>query len=147
MARARKPLNPPSRRRPRRAERSFLGALASMPSARPGSLQGVEAIPGDLQMQVDVHVCLLDAMTDHLAIKRSDIEPDTIPSKFPIVADEGAWGICLSSFGERLHELRPVYAFYVHKPRYTTETIDSRFSDTVLFLKERIEALLLGEQK
>jgi hypothetical protein len=104
-------------------------------------------IPGDIQMQVDVHVCLLDAMTDHFPIKRSDIEPGTVPSKPPIEADEGAWGICLASFGERLRELRSVYSFYVHKPKYTTETLESRFSDTVLFLKERIVAQLFGEQE
>lgn len=88
-------------------------------------------------MQADSQRYLLNAMTDHFPIKRSEIGPRTVPSQPPIGADSQGWGICLASFGEYLRELRPVYIFYVHKPRYTVETIDQPFSDTVLYLKQK----------
>lgn len=102
-------------------------------------------LPDSSQMQVDVHVCLLDAMTDNFPIKRSDIGANTVPSKPPIGADTQGWGICLAGFGDYLRRYRDVYAFYVHKPRYTEETIDKRFPEIVLYLKQKIIAQYNGK--
>jgi hypothetical protein len=99
------------------------------------------------QMQVDVHVCLLDAMTDNFPIKRSEISSNTVPSKPPIGADGQGWGICLASFGEYLRQYREIYKFYVHKPRYTDETIDKTFPDIVLYLTHKILDQYSGKDK
>jgi hypothetical protein len=144
MARRKKRSTSPRRRVADPAGRAFRRAVSSAATGQP---RGAQALPGDIQVQVDVHVSLLDAMTDHFPIKRSDVDSDTVPSGRPLETDEGGWGVCLAGFGECLRRVRPVYAFYVHKPRYTTETIDRRFADTVLFLKGRILAQFLGEDK
>ncbi len=102
-------------------------------------------LPDNSQMQVDVHVCLLDAMTDNFPITRSEIGADTVPSKPPIGADVQGWGICLASFGDDLRRYREAYAFYVHKPRYTEETIDKRFPEIVLYLKQKVIAQYGGK--
>lgn len=104
-------------------------------------------LPGRLQILVDVHSCLLDAMTDNFPIKRHEVAKDTVPSKRPIEADGQGWGICLASFAEYLRSLRPIYAYYVHKPVYTKETIDSKFSDIVLYLTEKTVAQFVGGEK
>jgi hypothetical protein len=148
MPRSRKtpaPLEPES---PHATEHAFIRALETPASPGLTSPAGVmTALPGDTQMQVDVHVCLLDAMTDNFPIRRSEIGAKTVPSKPPIGADAQGWGLCLAGFGEYLHQLRPVYAFYVHKPRYTEETIDEPFPAIVLYLKQKILAQFGGEDE
>lgn len=133
---------------PRPTEHAFLGTLVTSASTGTTPPSGATAaLPGDIQMQVDVHVCLLDAMTDKFPIERSEIGSKTVPSKPPIEADSGGWGPCLAAFGEYLKQLRPVYAFYVHKPRYTQETIDKPFPDIVLYLKQKVLAQFLGNEE
>jgi hypothetical protein len=104
-------------------------------------------LPGNIQLQVDVHVCLLDAMTNNFPIKRSEIGANTVPSKPPIGADAQGWGIGLASFGEYFRHCREIYKFYVHKPRYTEETIDKTFPDIVLHLTEKILDQFNGTDK
>jgi hypothetical protein len=129
-------------------EHAFMGALVATPSPGLTSPPGaMTALPGDIEMQVDTHVCLLDAMTDNFPIKRSEIGAKTVPSKLPIGADAQGWGICLAGFREYLHQRRPIYAFYVHKPRYTEETIDEPFPAIVLYLKQKILAQFGGEEE
>lgn len=123
-----------------RTEQAFLNALPSVASTTTSLSGATSALPGDIQMQVDVQVCLLDAMTDNFPITRAEIDHKTVPSNPPIGADTQGWGICLASFVDSLHRLRPVYAFYVHKPRYTEETINKPFSDIVAYLKQKILA-------
>jgi hypothetical protein len=137
MGRARKPK--PSRATPEADETAFLTALSA-----PTELALAAALPGDAQLQVDIHVCLLDAMSE-LPIARSDIGADTVPSKTARL-DVGAWGICLARFEGRLRQFRPIYLFYVHKPRYTQETFDKRFPEIVLYLKLRILAQFSGTE-
>jgi hypothetical protein len=98
-------------------------------------------------MQVDVHVCLLDAMTDNFPVRRSDIGPQTKPSNPPISADAQGWGVCLASFGDYLRHLRPIYGFYVHKPKYTADTLNSEFPEIVLYLKQKILAQFRGSDR
>jgi hypothetical protein len=114
---------------------------------KPATLGIVGALPDNTQMQVDVHVCLQDAMTDNFPIKRPEIGADTVPSKPPIGADAQGWGICLASFGEYLRQCREIYKFYVHKPRYTGETIDKTFPDIVLYLTQKILDQFNGKDK
>lgn len=102
--------------------------------------------PGDLQLQVDVHSCLLDAMTDCFPIARASINATTVPSNPPIGADGQGWGICLASFAEYLASLRPFYAFYVHKPAYTIATLSQPFPAIVMYLKERVRAQFFGSE-
>jgi hypothetical protein len=110
------------------------------------SLSTTATFPDNSQIQVDIHVCLLDAMTDNFPIKRSDIDANTVPSKPPIGAVPKGWGICLASFGDYIRRYREIYAFYVHKPLYTEETIDKKFPDIVLYLKKKIIAQYSGKE-
>ncbi len=96
------------------------------------------------QLQSDVIYCLLNSMTDHFPITRPDIKPNTIPAKPPINAKEGAWEICLADFGSHLCRHNVIYVFYVHKPRYTEETINKKFFEIVLYLKKKLIAQHAG---
>lgn len=99
---------------------------------------GFADVPGDLQIRVDVYVSLLDAITDHFPIERSEIKDDTVPSDDPISADAQGWGICLATFALCLTRNRPVYAFYDHRPAYTAATLDKPVSEIVSFLTEAV---------
>ena len=101
-------------------------------------------LPGDVQMRVDVQLCLMDAMTDIFPITRSEIELDTVPSGRRIGADGQGWGMCLADYAERISGLRDVYASYVHRPRYTQETLDEPFSAIVDYLREKLVAQVAG---
>ena len=52
----------------------------------------------------------------------------------------------LARFEARLRQFRPLYLFYVHKPRYAQETFDKRFPDIVLYFKLRILAQFSGTE-
>ena len=95
---------------------------------------GFADVPGDLQIRVDVYVSLLDAITDHFPIKRSEIKDDTVPSANPISADAQGWGVCLATLALYLARNRAIYAFYDHRPAYTSATLDKPVSETVSFL-------------
>jgi hypothetical protein len=137
MPKSKKNLTLQKPKSPNAVDQAFKRALGTVTSLGLTSPPSVE-LPGNMQMQVDVHVCLLDAMTDDLPIKRSDIDANTVPSKPPIGANAQGWSICLAHFGEYLHKLRQIYTFYVHKPCYTEETIDKRFPEIVLYLTQKI---------
>lgn len=108
----------------RAGESAFLETAAS----------GFADVPGDLQIRVDVYVSLLDAITDHFPIKRSEVKDDTVPSANPIGADGQGWGICLATFALYLARNRAIYAFYDHRPAYTSATLDKPVSEIVSFL-------------
>lgn len=95
-------------------------------------------LPGDIQIRVDIHVCLLDAMSDQFGIARSDIKSDTVPSDEPIGALEVGWGMCLARFERYLQQLRPLYAAYDHQERYAAETLGEPFAAIKSFLYERL---------
>jgi|GEM_PF-7051753 len=100
--------------------------------------QLVVTIPGDVQIRIDVHVCLLDAMADQFGISREKIGAETVPSEEPIAASPVGWGMCLTRFERYLHELRPLYAAFDHQERYAEETLDLPFSKTKVYLYERL---------
>jgi len=114
---------------------------------KPISISVTGELPGNIQLQVDVHVCLLDAMTDTFPITRKEIGANTVPSKPPIGANARGWGIGLASFGEYLRQCREIYKFYVHKPRYTEETIDKKFPDIVEYLTQKILDQFQGKEE
>lgn len=127
---------------------STLAAAAANDALAPrstASIASADGLPTETQLQVDVHICLLDAMTDHFPIRRTDIGPTTVPSKPPIGADAQGWGSCLASFGEYLRRLRQIYGFYVHKPRYTDDTLSKPFPDIVLYLKTKLVGQFEGK--
>jgi hypothetical protein len=105
----------------------------------PSGLKG--KLSDNSQLQSDVIYCLLNAMTDCFRITLQEIKPSTVvPSKPPINADEQGWEICLADFGRHLCLHNVIYVFYVHKPRYTEETLNKKFSDIVFYLKKKIIA-------
>ena len=117
------------------APQSF--AMAAVPS---------DALPGDTQLHVDIHVCLLDAITDSFPVKRSDVNAKWVPSKSKAGIDQQGWGICLAEFGSYLRQLRAVYAFYVHKPQYTVDTISLPFPAIVQYLAQHVVAQIKGKE-
>jgi hypothetical protein len=98
----------------------------------------VAELPGDVQIRIDIHVCLLDAMADQFGISRSDIGSDTVPSEDPIAATAVGWGTCLARFERYLQELRPLYGAYDHQERYTEATLDLEFSAIKTYLYEAL---------
>jgi hypothetical protein len=98
----------------------------------------VAELPGDVQIRIDIHVCLLDAIADQFGIARKDIKPDTVPSEDPIAALAVGWGMCLARFERYLHELRPLYAPFDHQERYTGATLDLSFSEIKEYLYQRL---------
>jgi len=100
--------------------------------------------PGPVQFRVDVHVALLDAITDRTVWARDEILPDWAASEKDVA--EVAWALCLTTFERRLEELDPIYAFYVHRPIYTAETHTTAFTDTVTYLMAKIRGQLDGAE-
>jgi hypothetical protein len=112
---------------------ALVSAAEEVSSRRSG-----QSLPEGVQLRVDVHLCLLDAMTDAFPIRREDIEGKTVPSDAPIGADAQGWGVCLAKFSEYIRHLRPIYSFYVHKPKYTTDTLSLSVTETIGYLKARL---------
>lgn len=98
----------------------------------------VRELPGDVQIRIDIHVCLLDSVADQFGIARKDIKADTIPSEDPIAALAVGWGMCLARFERYLQELRPLYAAFDHEERFTEATLDLPFAEIKVFLYERL---------
>lgn len=135
MARKPKPAGPGS------SADTFAAAVLASLSDTSGQL------PGDLQIRVDVHVCLVDAITDHFPITRPEVLPTTVPSADPIGADAQGWGICLATFASYIRTLRPIYGFYVHQPIYTQDTLSKPLSQIIAYLAKALvkQAKGLGE--
>lgn len=105
----------------------------------------IEPLPGGYAMRADVQSCLLDAMTDSFPVQREEIEADTIPSEKPIGADAQGWGICLATYAGAIRARRAIYAAYVHRPRYTQETLDKPFAEIVDYLQQELLAQVTGQ--
>ena len=98
----------------------------------------VRELPGDVQIRIDIHVCLLDAVADQFGIARTDIKPETVPSEDPIAALAVGWGMCLARFERYLQELRPLYAVFDHEERYTEATLNLPFAEIKDYLYEHL---------
>ena len=98
----------------------------------------VVAAPGDVQIRVDVHVCLLDAIADQFRMPRKKIKAETVPSEDPIAASPVGWCMCLTRFERYLHELRPLYLVFDNEERFAEDTLDLPFSEIKVYLYERL---------
>jgi hypothetical protein len=119
-----------------RAADALSSAILANATAAAGGSAG--QLPGDMQIRVDVHICLLDSMTDNFPIARPDILPTTVPSANPIGADSQGWGICLATYAGYLATLRPIYGFYVHQPAYTQDTLSKPVSEIITYLAKAL---------
>ncbi|MGK6325428.1 hypothetical protein ACMGDM_20355 [Sphingomonas sp. DT-51] len=98
----------------------------------------VVAIPGDVQIRIDVHVCLLDAMADQFGIPREKILAETVPSVDPIAASPVGWGMCLTRYERYLHDLRALYLGFDSEERYAEDTLELPFSKIKVYLYEKL---------
>jgi hypothetical protein len=123
-------------------------APSSLPAAVAAISVGASnaSLGGDMQIRTDVLVCLMDAITDRFPITRDEIELDLVPSGKEIGADEGGWGVCLQLYASYLRALRPVYGFYVHKPKYDKATLDLELHEIQIYLRNELVAQSGGGQ-
>jgi len=91
-----------------------------------------------VQIRIDVHVCLLDAIADQFRMPRKKIKAETVPSEDPIAASPVGWGMCLTRFERYLHELRPLYLVFDNEERFAEDTLDLPFSEIKVYLYERL---------
>lgn len=98
----------------------------------------VVAIPGDVQIRIDVHVCLLDAMADQFGLPREKIMAETIPSADPIAASPVGWGMCLTRYERYLHDLRALYRGFDNEERFANDTLEISFSEIKVYLYQRL---------